>query len=221
MSEQRPSPDDVLAKWDARIAGTGPLPSQTSLIEALREALRQRTYFQTEVLQANQRWFEARDALEFYAEPSNWAIAGYPQDGADFVRHYFCACGYLNNGVSWDEVMENHAAMGVQVFRVKDRSLPSLHHEWLKSEGGKMKMTPDELRELAAECAMEVQTSNEAMMIAAIRPAADRLEKAEAVCEAAASVCSEEQVREQMLCYNMGCELLKRLETWRQAREEK
>ncbi len=36
-------------------------------------------------------------------------------------------------------------------------------------------VSPDELRKLAGECAMEEQTSNEAMMIDALRQAADAL----------------------------------------------
>ncbi len=34
-------------------------------------------------------------------------------------RHYFCACGYLNEGVSMAQLQKNIADSGIQVFLVK------------------------------------------------------------------------------------------------------
>ena len=53
-------PEEVLAAWDARIAGTGPLPSQTSLIEALRAAIGQRD----SAIKALQRIIDAQKHCE-------------------------------------------------------------------------------------------------------------------------------------------------------------
>jgi len=98
-------------------------------------------------------------------------------------------------------------------------------------------------RELIDESKREIQTSNEEMLIDSFHEALDeieslrkrlddaenamndvpkemaatfaRLELAEKVCEAATSVASEDTVRHELLAYNMGLEMINRLEEWR------
>lgn len=86
-------------------------------------------------------------------------------------------------------------------------------------DGGYHSLCPSLLQKQAGT--FICQARNTAAAIAAAYLDQKReLEAARKALEAASSVCSEEGVREQLLCYNMGCDFLERLDDYDKARAQ-
>lgn len=76
-------------------------------------------------------------------------------------------------------------------------------------------MTPDELRKLADDHVWDERCKSTLLQ------AADEIESLYGIAEAAASVATEEGVREMLLSYNMGCVLIERLDQYHRQKETK